>query len=386
MSTAGSITRSASGTWSFVIELPESNSRRHQLRRRGFATKKAAQAAMTALLADRDRGVMVTPSRVTVGNYLLDVWLPARRSALRPSTAAAYEGVIRNYVLPDLGRTKLQSLNGAALNRLYSVLLTDGRTERRRGLGSGLAPKTVRNVHGVLTRAMKDAVRWGHIQRNPCDTADPPRGRTPEMRAWTADELRRFVRATETHRLGSIWMLMATTGMRRGEVLGLRWSDIDLETGTVTIRSTRVRYGSVTATSTPKTARGNRTIAIGPTTLAALRAWKRTQASERLLCGSAWQGDHGLVVTKTNGGAPNPESFSNLFGKLVRRSGLPPIRLHDLRHSYATNALAGGVPVKVLSQRVGHADVGVTLAVYAHVMPGDDEDAARRADALLAEP
>ena len=267
------------------------------------------------------------------------------------------------------------------------MLLTEGRTETRRGLGHGLAPKTVRNVHGVLTRAMRDAVRWGHLQRNPCDTADPPRGRIPEMRAWTADDLRRFVKATRSHRLGAIWMLMATTGMRRGEVLGLRWTDIDLKAGTLTIRSIRIRYGNVTATSTPKTARGNRTIAVGPTTLNALKAWKRAQASERLLAGSRWQGgDHGLVLTKTDGSLPNPESFSTCSPSSCAASVLPPIRLHDLRHSYATNALAAGVPVKVLSQRVGDADVGVTLAVYAHVMPGDDEDAARRADALLAEP
>jgi integrase len=206
------------------------------------------------------------------------------------------------------------------------------------------------------------------------------------MQAWSAEELRRFTAATAAHRWASIWALIATTGMRRGEVLGLRWTDVDLDAGTVTIRSTRIRFGSMTATSTPKTARGNRTIAIGPKTCAALRAWKRAQAEERLFCGPAWQDTEGLVVTVADGSAPNPESFSNLFRKIVRQSGLPPIRLHDLRHSYATAALASGVPVKVLSQRIGHADVGVTLAVYAHVMPGDDEDAARRADQLLGEP
>lgn len=177
---------------------------------------------------------------------------------------------------------------------------------------------------------------------------------------------------------------MMTTGLRRGEVLGLRWSDLDLDAATVSIRSTRIRYGSTIATSTPKTARGNRTIALGPATVAALRVWRRTQAADRLLIGSSWQ-DTGLVVTIADGSAPNPEAFSNLFQKLVKRAGLRPIRLHDLRHSYATSALASGVPVKVVSQRIGHADVGVTLKVYAHVMPGDDEDAARRADALLAD-
>jgi integrase len=158
---------------------------------------------------------------------------------------------------------------------------------------------------------------------------------------------------------------------------------LDLNGATVTIRSTRIRYGKTTATSTPKTARGNRTIAIGPATLSALRAWKRTQTTERLQIGGEWQGDHGLVVTTIDGTAPNPEAFSNLFAKLVRAARLPPIRLHDLRHSYATAALAAGVPVKVLSQRVGHADVGVTLAVYAHVMFGDDEGSTSRRRAFF---
>lgn len=161
-------------------------------------------------------------------------------------------------------------------------------------------------------------------------------------------------------------------------------TDVDLDARTVTIRSTRIRYKSTIATSTPKTARGNRTIAIGPAIASAQRGWKRQQSAERLLIGEAWADRNGLVVTNVDGSAPNPEAFSNLFVDLANRAGLPPIRLHDLRHSYATAALATGVPVKVVSQRVGHADVGVTLKGYAHVMPGDDEDAALRADSLLA--
>jgi integrase len=238
-------------------------------------------------------------------------------------------------------------------------------------------------VHGVLARAFRDAVRWGRLVRNPCDAADPPRGQAPEMKAWTADELRSFTAATRAHRWAGVWTLMATTGMRRGEVLGLRWSDVNLAAGTVTIRSTRIRYGTTIDTSTPKTARGNRTISIGPGTVAALKAWKRRQSEERLVMGAGWQDGDGLVVTTADGSAPNPEAFSNLFHTLVVRAGLRPIRLHDLRHSYATAALASGVPVKVVSQRIGHADITVTLKVYAHVMPGDDEAAALQSDVLL---
>ncbi len=384
MSTQGSIRKDDSGAWFFVIDIDGPDGKRRQVKRRGIATKKGAQAALTALNGDVQRGTFVAPLRSTLGQFLVDDWLPARSVSLRPSTVVCYEQLIRNYVLPTIGSTRLQLVDGAMLNRLYGELLATGRTGNRRNAGPGLSGKTVRNLHGVLTRAFRDGVRWGHVQHNPCDAADPPKGSSPEMKVWSSDQLRTFSQSVSTHRWSAVWSLMATTGMRRGEVLGLRWTDVDLEARTVRVQSTRIRYRSTIATSTPKTARGNRTIAVGPAIVAALRAWKRQQTSERLLIGEAWSDVDGLVVTNIDGSAPNPEAFSNLFADLARRAGLPVIRLHDLRHSYATAALAAGVPVKVVSQRVGHADVGVTLKGYAHVMPGDDEDAALRADSLLA--
>ena len=383
MSAQGSVKKDASGQWRFVVDLRAADGKRKQAYRRGFATKKAAQEALTKLLGDKQQGTFVAPVRSTLNDFLVNEWLPARRVSLRDSTTASYEQLIRNYVTPTIGSIKLQSVDGAMLNRLYGELLTNGRTGARSGAGAGLSVKTVRNLHGLLTRAFKDGIRWGRLQRNPCDAADPPKGKSPEMKAWTTDELRAFIKSVQSHRWVGVWALMATTGMRRGEVLGLRWTDVDLEAGTVTIRSTRIRYNKTIAASTPKTARGNRTISIGPATVLALRGWKKAQTSERLVMGAGWQNGDGLVVTIADGSAPNPEAFSNLFGDLVRRAGVPLIRLHDLRHSYATAALADGVPVKVVSQRIGHADVGVTLKVYAHVLPGDDADAAARADSLL---
>jgi integrase len=371
------------GTWFFVVDVPAVGGKRQQIKQRGFKTKKLAEEAEAAVVAERARGTFVRPARVTLGSFLLDEWLPAKRAGLRPSTFNSYDRMLRLYVAPTIGETQLSAVDGSMLNALYARLLAEGRMDTRRRLGTGLAPKTVRNLHGVLARAFRDAVRWGRLVRNPSDTADPPRGRAPEMKAWTADELRAFTAAMSRHRWAGVWALMATTGMRRGEVLGLRWSDVDLAAGTVTIRSTRIRYANRVDTSTPKTARGNRTISIGPATVAALKAWKRTQNGERLLMGAGWEDHDGLVVTVADGSAPNPEAFSNLFHKLVTRAGLRPIRLHDLRHSYATAALASGVPVKVVSQRIGHADITVTLKVYAHVMPGDDEAAALQSDALL---
>ena len=371
------------GTWYFVVDLPSPGGDRQQLRRRGFSTKKMAAESLSNVLSDQSRGTYVRPTFVTVSEFLLNEWLPAKRSTIRPSTAAAYEQSIRNYIVPNLGAARLTDVDGSMINGLYAGLLTDGRTETRSRRGPGLSPKTVRNVHGILARAFRDAVRWGRLARNPCDAADPPAAHSPEMKAWTGDEVRTFIQSISEHRWASIWALMATTGMRRGEILGLRWSDVDLEVGTLKIQSTRIRFGSIVASSTPKTASGNRTIAIGPTVVSQLRAWRKRQTEERLAMGAGWMNEGNLVVTLADGSPPNPESFSNLFGKLATKAGLRSIRLHDLRHSYATAALASGVPVKVVSQRLGHADIGVTLKVYAHVMPGDDQAAALSADGLL---
>lgn len=371
------------GKWEFVVDTKGVNGRRQQIRRRGFATKRAARAALTAIKHDRDSGTFIRPTKVTLGRFLLDEWLPAKRSGLRASTVNSYERAIALYIVPTLGDVPLGDVDGAMLNALYARLLEEGRGRARRGGGAGLSPKTVRNIHGVLAKAFHDAVRWNRVLRNPCHAADPPKGTSPEMRSWTSDEIRAFIAATSTHRWAGVWALLATTGMRRGEALGLRWRDLDLDAGRVTIQSTRVRFANRVERSTPKTARGNRTITVGPATVAALRAWRKQQASDRLLMGAGWQNGDDLVVTIADGSAPNPEAFSNLFAKLVKRAGLPPIRLHDLRHSYASAALRDGVPVKVVSQRIGHADVGVTLKVYAHVLPGDDEAAAHAADGLL---
>jgi integrase len=371
------------GTWYYVADLRSADGKRHQSRRRGYKTKKAAGDALATFIADQARGTFHRPSKVTLSQFLLDEWLPAKRSTLRPSTAAAYEQIIRTYVNPRMGATPLAEVDGSMLNALYGDLLADGRAETRRHLGPGLSSKTVRNIHGVLTKAFHDAVRWGRMLRNPCDAADPPKGRSPEMKAWSTTQLSDFVRSVANHRWAAIWTLMATTGLRRGEALGLRWTDVDLTTGRITIRSTRIRFGQTVETSTPKTAKGNRTINIGSATVAGLRAWRSAQAAERLLIGGGWLDTDGLVVTNADGSAPNPEAFSNLFRTLSERAGLPLIRLHDLRHTYATAALASGVHVKVLSQRLGHADIAITLKTYAHVMPGDDEDAAHRADVVL---
>lgn len=270
-----------------------------------------------------------------------------------------------------IGSLPLVAIDGPTLNAYYADLLTTG---RRNGEG-GLSSKSVRNIHGMLHKALADAVRWGRVLRNATDAADQPRKATVEMKVWRPEELRRFVEHTAGHRMAASWHLLVTTGMRRGELLGLRWSDIDLRERSLSIRQSRTSVNYSVHTDSPKTARGTRVIALDPETTASLRAHHRRQLEERLAWGRTWI-DTGLVFVREDGSPIHPQRLSQWFAQTVKAAGLPPIRLHDVRHSYSTALIRSGVPVKTVSRRIGHASPTITMTIYQHVLPGDDEQAA----------
>jgi integrase len=363
------------GTWTVLVYAGFVGGRRQQMKRRGFKTERDAKKAEAKLIADLERGLVVKSPRITVERYLVDVWLPAKVPTVKPSTVASYRQMIATCIVPTLGDVQLSKVDGPTLNALYGHLLANGRTgaSGRRG---GLSAKTVRNVHGLLHRAFADAVRWRKLPVNPCDSADQPKLTRVEMQAWSSADLQAFVTAASDDRLGAAWRLLAMTGMRRGELCGLRWSDVDLDARRLRIVQTIGMAGDTPTVGTPKTAAGARPVAIDAGTVAALKAWKVRQTEERLLMGAGWQGAHDLIVTEPDGTPVHPQVLTRRFTSIVKAAKLPTIRLHDVRHSYATAALAAGVPVKVLSTRLGHADIGTTLRIYAHVLPGDDEAAA----------
>jgi integrase len=215
----------------------------------------------------------VQPSRRTVASFLVGEWLPAVRMAgLRDSTWASYRMNVEKHLVPGLGAIELQRLSPAQLNAFYRVLLTEG----RRNAAGGLAPKTVYYIHSILHRALRDAVRWGYVVRNVADAADPPKAKTPEMRVWSPAQLRVFLDYVRGDRLYAAWLLAATTGMRRGEILGLRWTDLDLEAGRVAVRRPRILVDYQVRVSEPKTAKGRRSLALDPVTVAALRVQPRS--------------------------------------------------------------------------------------------------------------
>ena len=237
---------------------------------------------------------------------------------------------------------------------------------------------TIHHVHSCLHKACKDAVRWGRIPRNPLDAADPPRKKgdgSREMKTWTKEQLRAFLEALAEDRLCALWHTIAMTGMRRGEALGLRWSDVDLENSRLSVRRALIPINRDVVVSEPKTAKGRRVIALDPGTIEVLKTQATRQLDEQNDWDEAWV-DSGLVFTRENGAALDPESVSRYWRQAVKKAMLPRIRLHDLRHTHATLALQAGVHAKVMSERLGHATVSIALDTYSHAIPAMQEEAA----------
>jgi integrase len=362
-------------------ELAETEERRRAIKG-GFATQRECQAALHKVLTAVEARSYAPPTRITVKDFLLSEWLPTVKGTLRPTTFASYTMLAREHIIPRLGSLQLQKLSPGAITALYAYLLEEGRVCGK----GGLSASSVRRVHAVLHRSCRDAVRWGRLTVNPVDAADPPKAsaeHAERLPVWTVEQLAAFLTSVTDDRLFALWRLLAMTGMRRGEALGLAWEDLDMEKGRLTIRRAWVPVNGVGQMSEPKTKRGRRTIALDPVTLDALKAHAARQADERSAWDEAWI-EAGLVFTGTDGQPLQPWAVSKAFRNLSKAAMLPAIPLHGLRHSYATLALASGVNPRIVSSRLGHSTVALTLDVYSHVLPQQDREAAERIAALLA--
>jgi integrase len=369
------------GKWTAYWEEDRSpDGHRHQGSKGGFKTKRAAEDHLKTIIGAKQSGTYVVPAKTTLGSYLTDSWLPMQRQRLRDSTYHDYRLRIEQYILPTLGGIALQELDGPRIDRFYADLLDHG--GRRR---SPLAPKTVRNVHVIIRKSLADATRKRLVSRNVALDADAPRVPGPgdrEMGTWSPEELQTFLKGIADHRLAAAYVVAASTGMRRGEVLGLRWFDVDLVAMTVAVRQTIISVGYKVMISDPKTARGRRTISLDAATAAVLRQHRARQEEERLARDVEYV-DNDLVFAREDGRPVHPDYFTQTFDRRVARLGLRRVRLHDLRHTYATLALRAGVDAKTVSARLGHATVGFTLDVYTKAVPQLDRDAAQKVAGLI---
>lgn len=364
----GSIARYADGRWVARVSLPDGRRRAYYARSREDAARKLAEA-----LHGLNRGVVEPGGRLTVGEFAAR-WLEASRASVRLSTWATYERYLRIHVVPRIGRVPLVKLTPDELQRLYADLLDDG-----------LNPMSVRHVHAILHRVLGQAVRWEAALRNVADLVDPPRAARSEMAVLSVAEVRQLLATAAVDRLEALYVLAATTGMRRGELLALRWKDVHLDRSKLAVVATLQQEGGLSIAET-KTAKSRRAVPLPALAVSALRRRKSIQATERLAAGSGWQ-EQGLVFTSTVGSLIQPGNLlRRSFYPLLERAKVPQIRFHDLRHTAATLMLSEGIHPKVASELLGHSTVGITLDLYSHVTESVASDAARRMNHLLTAP
>jgi len=360
------------GSWQWVLEYGrDSSGGRLQTSKAGFPTKAAAQTALQQAVHTLMVDVNVTD--LTVSDYL-DTWLTGKH-ALKPKTVALYADMSKNYLIPHLGDVRLLELRAHHLDRMYAAITMGKR-------GRPLSPSTIRRVHAVLRSALNTAVKRRLLPYSPAEHIELAPENPKRPRPWTPEQCHTFLKHVADDRLANLYQLMLVTGMRRGEAIGLRWEDVDLDGQCLFVvqQITEVRGRSVVGT--PKTKRGTRLVPVDDETVAMLRRHREGQAVERLAWGPVWN-DAGLVFTRENGLPLRPEYATRHFQFLAAAAGLPAIRLHDLRHTNASLALLAGVDMKVVSERLGHSQISVTADLYTHVNRGLGREAADRIAAVL---
>ena len=360
--------------YAVIYEGRDPLSGKEQRRWHPAGTNPAAAKDLARELAEAQTKDRPSRSSLTVAIYLTQRWLPSKRVTLRLSTFDAYQRMIALHVLPYLGRVPLRHLRPDHLERLYAELGANG-----------LGNKTLVEIHMVLRRSLEDARLRGLITHNPAAVAHAPKRRPLESatsRSWTADQLKAFLDfASSSRHFAALW-LVANTGMRRGELLGLRWSDVDLDGGRLSVTRSLISVGYVLHESRGKSRTARRTIDLDGKTIETLRSWHELRRNESVARELAHDD---YVFAHADGSPIHPQVLSDVFEKLVQRSGLPRIRFHDLRHTHATLLLKARVPIKVVSERLGHSTPGFTMATYQHVLPGMQADAAATFAGLLGD-
>jgi integrase len=335
-------------------------------------TRREVAEKLKKALAEQQQGLPLANEKQTVDQYL-QRWLEdSARPTVRAGTFESYQRLIRLHVRPHIGKVPLARLTAQDLSRLYRTLLDHG-----------LAPRSVQYVHAVLHRALGQALRWNLIARNPAELVDAPRPKRKEIAPLTPDQAKALLDAARGDRLEALYVVALTSGLRLGELLALRWADLDGERGELHVRRTLVRTQAGLSFNEPKTAKGRRTVRLPSFAVAALREHRARQLEERLRIGPAWDGQDLIFPNEVGRPIDRQNLIRRSFKKLLQKAGLPDVRFHDLRHTAATLLLRLGEHPKVVQERLGHSTISVTMDVYSHVLPDMQRQAAEKLDTLF---
>jgi integrase len=352
--------------------------KRKQVWRTVRGTRKLAEQELTKLLRDVDSGSLADPGRITVGEYL-EKWLAHVRTRVRARTYERYSQIVRNQLTPNLGAIRLAKLTPLQIQAFYGKALSTGRFDGK----GGLSARTVLHLHRVLSGALRQSVRWQLLTHNPAAATQPPRPERPQLQIVDPDLANSIFSKVGGTRMEVPVALALGVGMRRGEILALRWSDVDLTAGVVRITRTLQQTAEGLVVEEPKTERSRRSVTLPEFVIQSLRRHRKVQGERRLLCGEAWK-DGNLVIERGDGAPWAPDTFSNDFADFASKNGVGRVRFHDLRHGHATLMLSQGVHPKVVSERLGHAGVAITLDTYSHVIPSLQAEAARVMDHIIS--
>lgn len=336
-------------------------------------TQAEVKEKLAKALENRKKLNLTKQDKYTVGQWM-DIWFENYAAIkVRPSSHQTYKGYIKNHIKPSIGEIPLEKLTSMELQKLYRMLLTEGRVDRieAKHQSKGLSAKTVRNINQIISSAMDLAVSQKIILENPTNACALPKVEHREMKTITADHLRAFLNEARNTGVYEMYYIELAIGLRRGELLGLKWEDIDLNTGTIRVRRQVARVNGEIVEAPLKTKNSYRTVAISQDAIEVLNAQKRKTHDE-------------YVFPSPNGGPISPDSVNNMLHRVLKRAGIPKVRFHDLCHTFATLALQNGVDIKTVSSMLGHFSAGFTLDTYAHVTTAAQKEAANTMGSVLA--
>jgi integrase len=358
-------------SWYFVAELGSDpiTGKRRRKKQRGFKTKRDAEKALALMEAEVYKGTYFEPSSMLIKEHMND-WFKSKKNSISIQTANTYEAYLKNRIIPYIGNVQLAQLSPILLQNFVNELKEEG-----------LASSSIKKIYSIIKGALDYAVNMELLPSNPITKIQLPKDSKKEIVVWDVPEIQSFQKAACLDRLYPAFYLAITTGMRRGEILGVRWKDVDLEKGMLNVRQTLSKDGRQFLPGA-KTSAGIRSIKLSNDTIVLLKKQKTVVAKEKLSYGPEYE-DNDLIICTSKGTPINPENLKRTFQRLIKEANVPSIRLHDLRHTHATMLLASGVNAKVISERLGHTNIKTTLDIYSHVLPSMQEEAANQIDTLL---